>query len=206
MVRTQTHTEGRPCEDTRRRRLSTRPGGTRPARPWGSEASAQDQEGSLPVLGLYPDCSLLLRQPEPVMQQEMHDSVCIQSTLSLSPLHVEYLSNRQHKDTQVGWRRKEQTRGKSEGTEPSVTKENIFIVPLKKLAGPYKRRTYFNFISKKITRGVPLVAQQKRIRLGTMRLRVRSLALLSELRIQRCCELWCRLQTRLRSCVAVAVV
>ena len=33
-----------------------------------------------------------------------------------------------------------------------------------------------------------------------------SLALLSGLRIQRCCELWCRLQMRLRSGVAVAVV
>ena len=39
-----------------------------------------------------------------------------------------------------------------------------------------------------------------------MRLRVRSLASRSGLRIQRCRELWCRSQTRLRSCVAVAVV
>ena len=31
------------------------------------------------------------------------------------------------------------------------------------------------------------------IQLGTMRLRVRSLGLLSGLRIQHCCELWCRL-------------
>ena len=37
-----------------------------------------------------------------------------------------------------------------------------------------------------------------------MRLRVRSLALLSGLRIWHCHELWCRLQTRLGSCVAVA--
>ena len=35
---------------------------------------------------------------------------------------------------------------------------------------------------------------------------VPSLVLLSELRIRCCCELWCRLQTRLRSGVAVAVV
>ena len=53
--------------------------------------------------------------------------------------------------------------------------------------------------------GVPIVAQQKRIRLVTMRLGVQSLTLLSGLRIQCCCELWCRLQTQLRSCVAVAV-
>ena len=35
---------------------------------------------------------------------------------------------------------------------------------------------------------------------------VRSLALLSGLRIRHCCELWCRSQTRLRSGIAVAVV
>ena len=45
-----------------------------------------------------------------------------------------------------------------------------------------------------------------RIRLGTMRLRVRSPALLCGLRIRRCHELWGRSQTRLRSGVAVAVV
>ena len=45
--------------------------------------------------------------------------------------------------------------------------------------------------------GVPIVAQQKRIRLGTMRLLVRSLAFLGGLRIQCCHELWCRVQTQL---------
>ena len=54
--------------------------------------------------------------------------------------------------------------------------------------------------------GVPLVAQWKQIRLGTMRLPVQSLALISGLRIQRCHELSCGLQTWLRSLVAVAVV
>ena len=39
--------------------------------------------------------------------------------------------------------------------------------------------------------GVPTVAQQKWIQLGTMRLRVRSLASLSGLRIGRCHKLWC---------------
>ena len=38
--------------------------------------------------------------------------------------------------------------------------------------------------------GVPVVAQQNRIRLGTVRLRVRSLTLLSGLRIWHCHELW----------------
>ena len=37
-----------------------------------------------------------------------------------------------------------------------------------------------------------------------MTLQVRSLALLSGLGIQHCCELWCRLQTRLGSRVALA--
>ena len=49
------------------------------------------------------------------------------------------------------------------------------------------------------------MAQQKRIQLGTMRLWVRALASLSELRIWCCHELWCSLQTRLGSHVAVAV-
>ena len=51
--------------------------------------------------------------------------------------------------------------------------------------------------------GVSVVVQWKRIRLGTMRLQVRSLALLSGLRIQHCHELWCRLKTQLRSGMAV---
>jgi len=51
-----------------------------------------------------------------------------------------------------------------------------------------------------------IVAQQKQIQLGTMRLQVRSLALLSGSRIWHCHELWCRSQTRLRSGIAVAVV
>ena len=45
--------------------------------------------------------------------------------------------------------------------------------------------------------GVPIVVHWKRIRLGTMRLWVRSLASLSELKIWHCYELWCRLQTLL---------
>jgi len=49
------------------------------------------------------------------------------------------------------------------------------------------------------------IAQRKRIRLGTMRLQVPSLASLSGLRIRLCCDLWCRSQSRLGSRVAVAV-
>ena len=48
--------------------------------------------------------------------------------------------------------------------------------------------------------------QQKRIQLGTIRLQVRSLALLSGLRTQRCHELWYRSQTQLRIQHGVAVV
>ena len=53
--------------------------------------------------------------------------------------------------------------------------------------------------------GVPVVAQWL-TNLRTMRLRVRSLALLSGLTIRRCRELWCRLKMWLGSSVAVAVV
>ena len=49
------------------------------------------------------------------------------------------------------------------------------------------------------------MAQWKRIRPGTMRLQVCSLALLSGLRIQHCHEVWCRSQMRLGSRVAVAL-
>ena len=50
--------------------------------------------------------------------------------------------------------------------------------------------------------GVPVVAQWS-IRLGTTRFQVRSLSLFTGLRIWRCCELWCKSQTRLGSGVAV---
>ena len=59
---------------------------------------------------------------------------------------------------------------------------------------------------KNLTRGVPVVAQWKRIRLGTMGLQVRSLVSLSGSGIQCCHELWYSSQTRLRYQVAVAVV
>ena len=49
------------------------------------------------------------------------------------------------------------------------------------------------------------MAQQKRIRLGTMRLQVQTLAWLSRLKIRCCRELWCRSQMQLRSRVLVAV-
>ena len=63
----------------------------------------------------------------------------------------------------------------------------------------------FNYINtQKLLLGVPIVAQRKRIRLGTIRLQVQSLASISGLRIQRCRELWCRSQMRLGSGVAVA--
>ena len=53
---------------------------------------------------------------------------------------------------------------------------------------------------------VPVLAQRKRIQLGTMRLLVRSWASLSGLRIRHCHELWCGSQTQLRSGIAVAVL
>ena len=54
--------------------------------------------------------------------------------------------------------------------------------------------------------GFPVVAQQKRIKLVTIRLCGQPLASLSGLRIQRCCELKCRSQMWLGSGIAVAVV
>ena len=50
------------------------------------------------------------------------------------------------------------------------------------------------------------MAQWKQIRLGTVKLRVPSLASLSGLGIRPCCELWYRSWTQLGSDVAVAVV
>ena len=58
---------------------------------------------------------------------------------------------------------------------------------------------------KKPTRGVPVVAQRKQIQLISLRMWLGSLALVGGSRIQCCQELWCRSQTQLRSCVAVAV-
>ena len=58
---------------------------------------------------------------------------------------------------------------------------------------------------RKIKSRVPIMAQQKQIRLGTIRLQVRSLALLSGLRIQHCREL-CRSHTQLRPGVAMSAV
>ena len=50
------------------------------------------------------------------------------------------------------------------------------------------------------------MAQQKWILLGSLRTKVWSLTSFSGLRIRCCHELWCRSKTRLRSCIAVAVV
>ena len=52
--------------------------------------------------------------------------------------------------------------------------------------------------------GVPIVAQQL-MNLTSMRTWVQSLALLSGLRIQRFCELWCRSQMQLGSGIVVAL-
>ena len=53
--------------------------------------------------------------------------------------------------------------------------------------------------------GVPIIAKQKRILLSSIRMQVRSLALLSVLRIQHCCEVWYMSQMQLRSGIAVAI-
>ena len=61
------------------------------------------------------------------------------------------------------------------------------------------------FVILKARAGVPIMAQQKQLSLVSMRLRVRSLPLLSGLRIRCCHELWYRLQTRLGASVDVAL-
>ena len=57
----------------------------------------------------------------------------------------------------------------------------------------------------RLTSRVPVVARRWRTRLVSMKTWVRSLALLSGLSIQCCCQLWCRLQTWLESWVAAAM-
>ena len=53
--------------------------------------------------------------------------------------------------------------------------------------------------------GVPIMAQRLRTQIVSMKMQVPSLASLSGLRTQQRCELCCRSQTQLGSCVAVAV-
>ena len=71
--------------------------------------------------------------------------------------------------------------------------------------GNWDKKEFFVTSSRLWRAEFPVVARRKQIRLGTMRLRVQSLASLSELRIRCCHELWCRSQTWFGSCVAVAV-
>ena len=70
-----------------------------------------------------------------------------------------------------------------------------------------EKNTLSTVILSKIKRetGVPIVAQWKRLRWVSMRTQVGSLALVSGLRIWRCCELLWRWQARLGCGVAVAV-
>ena len=54
--------------------------------------------------------------------------------------------------------------------------------------------------------GISVMAQQKRIWLAPVRMQVRSLALLSGLRIRHCRELWCKLDTaRIPNCCGFRV-
>ena len=64
----------------------------------------------------------------------------------------------------------------------------------------------FSFLFKEVPLGVPIVAKWVKNPTGTMRMQIQSLALLSGLRIWSCGELWCGLQTRLRSGIAMVVV
>ena len=63
----------------------------------------------------------------------------------------------------------------------------------------------FFLTKKKVDPGVPVMAQQKQIQPGTMRLQVQSLGSLSGLRIPHCRELWCSSQTPLIALIAAAM-
>ena len=80
--------------------------------------------------------------------------------------------------------------GKESESEKEYIYLNLFVVR-QKLTQHYKPSIKNLKILK--NNGVPIVAQQKQIRLGTMRLQIRALASLSGLRIRHCRELWCRL-------------
>ena len=54
--------------------------------------------------------------------------------------------------------------------------------------------------------GIPIVVQRKWIQLVSTRMQFGSLALLHGSAIWGCCEMWCRSQTQLGSCIAVAMV
>ena len=64
-------------------------------------------------------------------------------------------------------------------------RKKIEIIFVKRKKKKRKKKDFVDL--KNAQQGVPVVAQPKRIRRGTMRLRVGSLPLLSELRIQHCC-------------------
>jgi len=77
------------------------------------------------------------------------------------------------------------------------------------IQGDIKKNILVILLSEKLgtkEKGVLVMAQGKRISLVSMRTQVRSLALLSGLRVQHCHELCCRSQMQLRSGIAVAVV
>ena len=59
-------------------------------------------------------------------------------------------------------------------------------------------------IHSKMVLEFPLWLSRLKPQLVSMRMQVRSLALISGVRIQLCCELWCRSQMGLGSAVAVA--
>ena len=85
--------------------------------------------------------------------------------------------------------------GQSPAVHPSnlLPEEEKYPAELKETRRGYVIKSWVSFLtSRKRITGVPVVAHQKRIQLGTMRLRVRTMALLSGLRIRHCHELPCR--------------
>ena len=67
-------------------------------------------------------------------------------------------------------------------------------------------KTGTNEVHYKSQVGIPIVAQGLRTQLVCMGMWIQSLTILSGLKIQHCTKLRCRLQKKLRSSVAMAVV
>ena len=89
----------------------------------------------------------------------------------------------------------------------AVTWMDLKIIILSKVSQTEKDIICYHLYmeSKKTDTGLPVVVLRKQIQLGTMRLKVRSLALLRGLRLRHCRELWCRSQMWLGYRIAVAL-
>ena len=109
----------------------------------------------------------------------------------------------------VLWQPLSMTFQKNPSPSSSPTETKTFqkeLLSLKSNSHPLSKANFYTAtLYLKAVPEFPVVAQWKRIWLASMRMQVRSLASLSGLRIQCCCELRCRLKTWLGSSIAAAV-